>query len=177
MTKTIGLAGRALRSWGGRQWGVALVAALGTALLIGVATVLVPNGMFRRDVAPVPWNYPVWIISAALTGILIGTYATTPGADATASAGGAASVPSTPERGKLGWLGTALAWFAVGCPVCNKLALLALGYSGALTYFAPVQPYLAAVAVALLLIAVVQRLAGQIACPVRTQSADRSPGR
>ena len=36
-----------------------------------------------------------------------------------------------------------LAWFAVGCPVCNKLALLALGYSGAITWFTPVQPFLA----------------------------------
>ncbi|EPR75477.1 hypothetical protein ADILRU_2020 [Leifsonia rubra CMS 76R] len=31
-----------------------------------------------------------------------------------------------------------LAWFAVGCPVCNKIALLALGYTGALACPAPV---------------------------------------
>lgn len=45
---------------------------------------------------------------------------------------------------KVGGAGTFLAYFAVGCPVCNKLALVALGYSGALQYFAPIQPYLAA---------------------------------
>ena len=62
--------------------------------------------------------------------------------------------------------GTVLGWFAVGCPVCNKLALLALGYSGALTWFAPVQAYLAVAAVGLLGVALVRRLRGQLACPL-----------
>ncbi len=145
---------QALRLWRARQWLVALAAGIAAALLIGVATVLVPNGFFRRDVAPEPWNYPVWLFTAALTGLLIGSYVTVPGA----------AEPVGKEPGRFGWLGTALAWFAVGCPVCNKLALLALGYSGALTYFAPVQPLLAVAAVVLLVWALVQRLAGQIAC-------------
>ncbi len=33
--------------------------------------------------------------------------------------------------------------FAIGCPVCNKLVVLALGFSGALAYFEPIQPALA----------------------------------
>ena len=42
------------------------------------------------------------------------------------------------------WMvGGVMAWFAVGCPVCNKIALVAFGYSGAITYFAPIQPFLA----------------------------------
>ena len=60
--------------------------------------------------------------------------------------------------------GVALAWFAVGCPVCNKIALLALGYSGALTWFAPAQPYLAAAALLLTAGALVVRLRGQVYC-------------
>ncbi|GGC67284.1 hypothetical protein [Hoyosella rhizosphaerae] len=39
------------------------------------------------------------------------------------------------------------ALFAVGCPVCNKLILLAIGTSGALSVWAPIQPILAVVAV------------------------------
>ncbi len=65
--------------------------------------------------------------------------------------------------------GGMLAWFAVGCPVCNKLALLALGYSGAITWFAPVQPFLALGALVLTSVALVWRLRGQVACPVRLE--------
>lgn len=67
-----------------------------------------------------------------------------------------------------------LAWFAVGCPVCNNLALLALGYSGALTWFAPAQPFLAALALVLSVIAVLSRLRGQVACPLPTTEPARA---
>ena len=40
-----------------------------------------------------------------------------------------------------------LSVFAVGCPVCNKLVLLLLGTSGAMTWFAPLQPALAVLSV------------------------------
>ena len=65
-----------------------------------------------------------------------------------------------------GTAGALLTFFAVGCPVCNKLVLLALGYAGALQWFAPVQPYLAGLAIVLLMWALVVRLRGQVACPV-----------
>jgi hypothetical protein len=60
-----------------------------------------------------------------------------------------------------------LSFFAVGCPVCNKVVLLALGASGAVTWFAPLQPLLALVSVAGLAWALRTRLAGLRACPVR----------
>jgi hypothetical protein len=61
-----------------------------------------------------------------------------------------------PSRGAV--VGGILSFVAVGCPVCNKLALLALGYSGALAWFAPVQPYLAVAGIALLYWALSRRL-------------------
>ena len=64
-------------------------------------------------------------------------------------------------------IGTVLAWFAVGCPVCNKIALIALGYSGAITYFTPLQPILAVGALVLTGVALTWRLKGQVACAVR----------
>lgn len=64
----------------------------------------------------------------------------------------------------MGLVGGVLAWFAVGCPVCNKIALIALGYSGAITWFAPVQPFLAGAAVILCAVALVIRLKGQVLC-------------
>lgn len=73
----------------------------------------------------------------------------------------------------MGAIGTVLAWFAVGCPVCNKIALLALGYTGALTFFAPLQPILAVLALALTGVALLWRLQGMVICPVpqREESA------
>lgn len=62
--------------------------------------------------------------------------------------------------------GGLLSVFAVGCPVCNKLVVLAPGTSGALTYFAPLQPVLGFLSVGLLLYALRARLAGAQTCPV-----------
>lgn len=47
-------------------------------------------------------------------------------------------------------VGSLLSFLAVGCPVCNKLMVLALGASGAITYFQPAQPWIGALSVALL---------------------------
>jgi hypothetical protein len=55
----------------------------------------------------------------------------------------------------------------VGCPVCNKLVLLALGSAGAMTWFEPVQPLLQLAAVGVLVWALDVRLRGERACPVR----------
>ena len=59
-----------------------------------------------------------------------------------------------------------LSFFAVGCPVCNKLVVAALGTTGAVEVFAPVQPLLAVASVALLAVALRRRLATRSACPV-----------
>ena len=37
-------------------------------------------------------------------------------------------------------LGGIATFFAVGCSICNKIVLLALGTSGALNVYAPIQP-------------------------------------
>jgi hypothetical protein len=70
---------------------------------------------------------------------------------------------------RIGGVGGFLAFFAVGCPVCNKVALLALGYSSALHYFAPVQPYLAMASILLLGFALRKRLVGESVCSVNYQ--------
>ena len=145
---------RGLLLWDRRRIAVAVAAAAGSAVVIGVATVLIPNSLFARDIPPVWWDYPVWILTAVLIGMLIASYVR--GTD----------VESEKRSGVLGGVGGMLGWFAVGCPVCNKIALLALGYTGALTYFAPLQPILAAASVALLLVAVIIRLKGQYSCPL-----------
>ena len=172
MLSKVTLSLEALRMWRARQWLVALGAAAATALVLGAVTVLIPNPVFGREVPPTAWSYPVWIATSVLTGLLFATYVrgrsdAVATARVAASAGAGGEAGSAQERTSwLGMAGTLAGWFAIGCPVCNKIALLALGYSGALTYFAPVQPWLAAVALALLVVSLVYRLSGQIACPV-----------
>ena len=161
----------ALTAWTTRQWVAAGLFAVAFALLIGYPTVLIPNSVFGREIPVVAWNYPVWIATSLLSGLLAATYVKARRAPAKAVAAGdgalgeGASDEGADAPSRLGMAGGVLAWFAVGCPVCNKIALVVLGYSGALTWFAPVQPYLAGVALLLTAGAVVFRLRGQVFCP------------
>ncbi len=175
-------AGQALRQWSLARWGLAMIFSFIIALGLGFATVLLPNDFFHRDIPPTAWSYPVWIVTSVLTGLLMATYfspnyaaisdqvnnTTHTSEEATLTDEEAAQMAEQGATSSLwGLIGTFAAWFAIGCPVCNKIALLALGYSGAITYFAPMQPWLAAFSLVLLLFGLVMRLAGEVACPVR----------
>ncbi|MDJ0348363.1 hypothetical protein [Cryobacterium sp. PH29-G1] len=173
LRQSVVLAGQALRAWRARQILTAIAATIVVGLLMGFATVLIPNPVFAREIPPVPWNYPAWILASVLTGLLFATYVRP-----NPPASGDDAAPQTDEillpepleaeerrSSRMGIAGGFLAWFAVGCPVCNKLALLALGYTGAITWFAPIQPYLALLAIILSGLALLWRLRGQVACP------------
>jgi hypothetical protein len=153
----MGLGLGALRTWPARRWLVAAGAAALTVLVIGLPTDVVPNPVFGRSVGVTGWSWPVLAVTAVLGGLLAASYVRTGRpVDRTARVGG---------------LGGLLAYLAVGCPVCNKVVLLALGSVGAMQWFAPVQPYLAVAGVALLAVALVVRLRGEVACPVPGRSA------
>ncbi|GAA3724904.1 hypothetical protein GCM10022205_06210 [Spinactinospora alkalitolerans] len=137
-----------------RQWGVAGVGTAASLVLLGIPAVLIPNGLFSREIEPTWWSYPVWAATALLCGLLLATYAG----------------PTPPTRrkdptGPRGLGGGILAWLAIGCPVCNKLVLLAVGTSGALTWFAPLQPLLAVGGLILLAAALRTRLRAAASCP------------
>ncbi|MDO5743118.1 MAG: hypothetical protein Q4P23_01510 [Micrococcaceae bacterium] len=153
----------ALRFWGFREWAVAALSALMVGLLLGFVTVLIPNNVFGRDIPPTLWSYPVWIATSVLSGMLIASYLR-PAAPVAADG----VIEPKDSTSKWGMTGGFLAWFAVGCPVCNKIALVAFGYSGAITYFAPLQPWLATAALAITVLALVFRLSGQIECKLPT---------
>ncbi len=142
---------------------MALATSVATVVVVGVPTVLVPNPVFHRDIAVTGWAWPVLLLTAVLSGLLTATYVRVPG-----DPGHPGDVTATQAPGsRWGAAGGLLTYFAVGCPVCNKIALLALGYTGALRWFAPVQPYLAVAGLALLGYALLRRLQGELACPVR----------
>lgn len=155
------LVGRAIRDATARQAVVAVVVAALVAVVIGVATVLIPNSVFGREIAPVAWNYPVLVITAVLSGLLAATYVRT-GRELPASSD---DTDDDSRPGKFAIMGATVSWFAVGCPVCNKLALLAFGYTGALTWFAPFQPVLAVLGIALLWTGLAVRLQTRQYCP------------
>lgn len=174
--ESLAFAGQALRVWTPRQIFAATLATIVVGVVIGIATVLIPNSLFTREIPPVWWNYPVWIVTSVMSGILIATYVRLYGRAASVDLGASDAeesvlMPASADReerrtGRFALTGGMLAWFAVGCPVCNKIALLALGYTGALTWFAPLQPFLAGGALILTAVAMVWRLRGQVACPV-----------
>jgi len=64
----------ALRSWTVRQRLAAVGFSVTFALLIGIPTVLIPNPVFGRQVPAHAWNYPVWVASSVLAGMLAATY-------------------------------------------------------------------------------------------------------
>jgi hypothetical protein len=122
------------------------VGALATALLIGVPTDVIPNDLFGRMTPVRGYDVPVLIAVSLLSGLLVASHR--------GVSGGACPVR---PAGTAGALGAIAGWLAVGCPVCNKLIVLALGSSGALSWFAPAQPWLAALSIALLLAALTWR--------------------
>jgi len=162
------LAWQGLRTWETKRFVIAGVTAAAVLLMIGMATVLIPNPIFSREVAPVWWNYPVWVLTSALAGMLAASYVRGRNFQ------GSTEAPQEEQRrlGRFGIVGGVLAWFAVGCPVCNKIALLALGYTGAIAWFAPIQPFLAIGALLLTAGALLARLRGSVSCRTRQVCAE-----
>ncbi len=144
-----------LLSWPARRWVVALVAAAAYAAVAGLATDVIANPVATRMVAPTWWSYPVLALTAALGGLITAGYVRSPARPAgqgRAAGGGVLSV------------------LAIGCPACNKVVVLALGTSGALNIWAPVQPLIGIASIALLAWALHIRLAGEASCPIPVTS-------
>ena len=141
-----------------RRVAVGLVAAALTALVIGIPTGIIATSFYHRMTPVLWWNYPVWALSSILTGALAATYVRDP----------SVQVPTT-ESGKT-LASSMLSVFAVGCPICNKLVVMAIGVSGALNWFAPIQPVLGVASLGLLTYALWARRRTAIACRVRVQA-------
>jgi hypothetical protein len=147
-----------LKTWTARRWGTAAGVAAATTLAIAVPTALIPTGVFGRGVPAPWWAWPVLLVTAALSGLVTATYVRMPGGPE----------PVTRDaQSRRGAVGGFLTYLAVGCPTCNKIALLALGASGAVRWFAPVQPLLALAGIALLGYALRRRLIGERSCDLR----------
>jgi hypothetical protein len=152
-----------LSGWTARRWRVAVLGAIATAILVALPTAVIPNPIFGRAVEVTWWSYPIVVLTGILGGLLLATYVKEPWQTDPASSG---EVVEEAKASKFGLAGAFVAYFAVGCPVCNKLVLIALGTSGAMTWFAPVQPFLAVASVILMAVALRIRLKNQVSCSV-----------
>lgn len=151
--------------WPLRRWVTAAVSAVLFGLFVAIPTDLVDTPLFSREIPPTWWAWPSLVVSSVLAGLLIATYVASPVGD------------DTPKATRGGYAGGLLTFFAVGCPVCNKLVLVALGSAGALTWFEPIQPVLQVAAVAVLVWALRQRLRGERMCRLPQDDTTTTPER
>jgi len=145
-----------VKNWPRRRWIVAAASAAATIVFVAIPTALIPTPIFGRSVPATSWAWPVLLVTAALSGLVTATYVARPdqGPELVAS----------PSR--TGVAGGFLTYLAVGCPACNKIALLALGATGAVRWFAPFQPLLAAAGIGLLAYALRLRLTREQSCSI-----------
>ncbi|MBL6629603.1 MAG: hypothetical protein O3A28_09175 [Actinomycetota bacterium] len=164
-----------MRHWSPRRWMTAAGGSVVVGLALGLPTDVVPNPVFSRPVDITWWSYPVLVISAILGGLLLATYVREP-VPSGETAAQDAELDERPSR--LGTAGGLLSFFAIGCPVCNKVVVLAIGTTGALDWFAPTQPLLAVGSLVLLTVALRQRLRSAQTCniPARSRRATVDAG-
>lgn len=148
---------RALLRMGSCYWTAALVVAAVAFTVVAVPTAIIPNPVFGRQVAVRWWDPILLAVSSLLLGMLWAARRSAP------------DTPLTPEEAagrKRSIVGGALTYLAVGCPTCNKLVLVVLGTSGAMSWFAPIQPVLGLAAVVLLVVTLRRtlRATGPLAC-------------
>lgn len=125
-----------------RRLGLGIGVAVFALLAISIPTSLIANPFFSRMTPITWWDWPVAITSAVLVGILV------------AIPRPSSCRPAT----RTGIIGSGLTFLAVGCPTCNQLVVLAIGATGALTWFAPIQPILGLVGLGVLAAAIAHRL-------------------
>ncbi len=126
--------GAAVRLFGVRGWLFALAGGLATLVVIGIPAAVVDNPFFARPLEVRTQDYVFWGATAALAGLIAGTFAP----------------PLSSEASGQALTGGFLSYVAVGCPVCNKFVVALLGTSGALSLFAPAQFFIGLVSVGLL---------------------------
>jgi len=134
----------------------ALPIAAVAAVVIAVPTDLIDTRFFGGAVEPTAIDYVILAITAALIGLILAIRAPRSAA--------------TESQDRTTVFGGAISFLAVGCPVCNQLVLAAVGTSGALSWWAPVQPFVGLAAIAVLLWTLRKRLEtyALLACPVPT---------
>ncbi|WP_254538451.1 hypothetical protein [Halomarina litorea] len=110
----------------------ATVVSVGSFLLFGVVTGLIPNPIYVRMVPRTPVDYFFLVLTAGFLGFF--------------------TLQRTSHRGaddKTATTGAILGFLAFGCPICNVFLLALFSSSALMTYLDPLRPVLGVVSVAL----------------------------
>ncbi len=117
-------------------WLRAIPYTLVAAVVIAVPSDLIDTPLFGRPVDTRPIDYVILTITAGLIGLIF-----------------AIRVPRSElaesQDTRTVW-GGFVSFLAVGCPVCNQAVVALIGTSGALSWWAPVQPFVGLAAIGLL---------------------------
>ena len=134
-------------------WPRAVVFAGIAAVLIAVPSDLIDTPIFGRPVE-VRWiDYVILAVTSALIGLI---FAIRPEPSEVAATEELAV--TVDRQGTRTIWGGFVSFLAVGCPVCNQAVVALIGVSGALSWWAPVQPFVGLLAVGLLLYTLRKRL-------------------
>lgn len=118
---------------------IGLISGIVFLILLGGISAILPNSYFLRMTPITNLDWILLVLTSILGGLYVGLYY---------------YIKSNKNKGvSCATSGGILSFLAFACPVCNKLILLILGFSGAMTYFAPIQPLLGVLGVALLVYA------------------------
>jgi MFS superfamily sulfate permease-like transporter len=156
---------RDLGRLGPGTWLRAIPLAAVAAVVIAVPADLIDNPVFGRPIPPRAIDYVILAVTAALIGLIL---AIRPEPS-----------PETEGQDNRTLFGGLVSFLAVGCPVCNQVVVALVGTSGALSWWAPVQPVVGLVAVAILVWTLRLRLRTHrsIACPLPgARSVDQPAG-
>jgi hypothetical protein len=125
------------------DWLSGAAAGVGIGVVVAVPTRVLPNEFFERMTPTRPQDYVFLVATALLSGLAV----------------------ALRSRDVRVASGSIIAVFAVGCPICNKIVVSLLGTAGATSIFAPLQPLLGVVAVALVAFAVVAQARARCRLP------------
>jgi len=126
------------------------------AIVIAVPADLINTRFFGRPIDPKAIDYVILAITAALIGTIL------------AIRPERLTMRDEQDQTRTIW-GGFVSFLAVGCPVCNQAVVALVGTSGALSWWAPVQPVVGLLAIALLVHTLRRRLETYqlSACPIR----------
>ena len=125
------------------------------AVLIGIPSDLIDTPIFGR---PIDARWLDWVILATTSALIGLIFAIRP----------SSAEEAVERQGTTTLWGGLVSFLAVGCPVCNQAVVALVGISGALSWWAPVQPFVGLAAVALLVWTLRKRLRTYraVACPI-----------
>ena len=121
------------RPWTGLLWGLSSFASVGTI------TAVWSNPYFTRMTPVGPWEFPLLVVMATLTGVFL-----------------AVRVQACAAR-RAG-VGGVISFIGIACPICNKILLLVFGGPFLLAYFEPIRPLVTVLGLALLLAGIARNM-------------------